>query len=147
MGTTNKVAQGLIDMAKRIESLETALAAMTAERDESGRRLGEFQLRLAGALIASEGGNGCPDGAIECIRTCPTIASVMRLRAERDALRDVAAKFEREYENGFPAHATGSIGGTGHPIGSCADCGACRLHAVYEKARALARAAVEGEKK
>lgn len=68
------------------------------------------------------------------------------MKAERDALRGVVTTFEREYENGFPAHATGSIGGTGHPIGSCADCGACRLHAVYEIARLNARDTVEGER-
>ena len=44
------------------------------------------------------------------------------------------AEFMREYENAFPAHATLSIGGTGHPIGSGVNCEACRLYPFYDKA-------------
>lgn len=61
-----------------LKRLSTALAS-AEERAE------QFQLRLAGALIAAEGGNGQPPDAINAIQTCPTIRAVTQLRASLSA--------------------------------------------------------------
>lgn len=71
-GTGDDVLRGSLATITRLSSEAADLRA----------ELEEYRLRLAGALIASEGGNGCPDDAIEAIRTCPTIKSVMALRAD-----------------------------------------------------------------
>ena len=57
-----------------------------SDRDALAAELEEYRLRLAGVLIAAEGGNGCPNDAIDAIRTCPTIKSVMDLREQADRL-------------------------------------------------------------
>jgi hypothetical protein len=74
--------------------------AITAEQKlaEVERDLGDWQLRLAGALMAAEGSTSTKTiaTAVETVRTCPTIQAVLRLRQDRDDLRDALGKAEQE---------------------------------------------------
>lgn len=77
------------------------------DRDALAAELEEYRLRLAGVLIAAEGGNGCPNDAIDAIRTCPTIKSVMDLREQAD-------RFKWEYHELLYAVANKYDGETRH---------------------------------
>jgi len=81
------LAVAAVDHGWRVDEIAKYIAGL--ERD-----LEECRLRLAGALIASEGGDGQPFGAVDAIRTCPTITSVMQLRRERDAYVESAQALE-----------------------------------------------------
>lgn len=60
-----------------------------ARADSLAAELEEYRIRLAGALVAADGGG--PEhfdnpNVWESVRTCPTIAKVRQIRAERDSL-------------------------------------------------------------
>ena len=74
--------EGVCEAYAKIAALRTRLA-------ESEASLEEYRMRLAGALTTSEGNNlDVQDDprSLDYLRRCPTIRSVVRLRAERDDL-------------------------------------------------------------
>jgi hypothetical protein len=94
---------GQIDVEKAALS-STAMSAILrlkksqAESAKVERDLGDYQLRLAGALMAAEGSTSAKTiaTAVEPVRTCPTIRAVLQLRQDRDDLRDALGKAEQE---------------------------------------------------
>ena len=65
------------------------IVALRTRLAESEASLEEYRMRLAGALTTSEGNNlDVQDDprSLDYLRRCPTIRSVVRLRAERDDL-------------------------------------------------------------
>lgn len=78
-----------VPTATKIAALEEQVRQLTAE-------LEQYRMRLAGALIASEGGDGQPSDALEYLRTCPTITSVMKLRATIDASKARESEYRAE---------------------------------------------------
>lgn len=86
----------MLDLNKAIDRLmedrDAALKRSEAACDERDR----LALRLAGALTAAEGGDGCPPGAIDAIRECPTIKAVTALRGRAEAAEAALAKMTGE---------------------------------------------------
>ena len=73
MGVMNQVAQGLIDMAKRIESMDLQLATTTKERD----RERSTRESLTRSIIAACEGTGC-------VNAYELRKKLERLKKERD---------------------------------------------------------------
>lgn len=78
------------------ERLLSENVRLTNEAAEVRQELEQYRMRLVGALIASEGGDGQPSDALEYLRTCPTITSVMKLRQALDRERERCGVLERE---------------------------------------------------
>lgn len=69
---------------------------LSNEAAEVREELEQYRMRLAGALIASEGGDGQPSDALEYLQNCPTITSVTKVRHALDRERERCGVLERE---------------------------------------------------
>lgn len=104
---TNEAAfmRGFIN-SEDVRSDYRNVTEMRAALDAARAELEQYRMRLAGALIASEGGDGQPSDALEYLRTCPTITSVAKLRKALTRERSRADVLEREVRDTRAWHDT-----------------------------------------